>query len=408
MKILINSDINNELEKYIQENNIQDINLFCNNILKLGFECYKKQSNNSLLTNINEIINNNNQNLYKIIDEIKNNTNEIKCNFSKPTKQGIYGENIINNYINDLYPNDIITDTSNIPHSGDYHLYLTDINEKIIIEVKNYSYLVPKNQINKLIYDMKCTGINYAIFISLSSKIIGKKNNIEFELFKESNKDNIIIFITFIDNLQIGINILKILINLLNQQDINKNKLMYINNFTKQSYDNINNNINELILLKDNINKIKNNIFDLHNTISKQILDVYHSFTIFDNEYNNKLKLFQIDLTYEFSNIINIIDNKNNEDIYLFIDNYKKSKIYDILQLIISDLISLNFNIIINSKNELQINTIKNIEYGKINILKTNINIILLCNTSSINNEIQLKNINIYNWINIKSLFQII
>jgi len=394
MDFLLDLELNQELYNYIESNNIENKNKFINDIINLGFNNYKQKDENNLLNNINSLITN-----HPILSEIRNSTSEITKNFFKPISKGNYGENIISEYLSNKYQNYELIDTSTIPHSGDFQLNMNDINERIIVEVKTYNDVISRNQINKLIYDMEYTGINYSIFISLCSKIVGKKQNIEWEIFKnKEQKDNIIIFISDahsnIDNIQIGLTILKSFIKLLNTQNVNENTLMYLNKFTQQSYITINKNVCELLYLKDNINQIKNNIYSLHDNISKQILELYHTFTIFDNEYNNKIKLLQTNLTQEFSNITNIIENSNdNNDIYLFLDTYKKNKnIYEILQVIISDLISSNYIFEIVAKNELKV------ECCKINILKTNINIVF-------NDGVQLKNININNWNKYKNLF---
>jgi hypothetical protein len=393
-------NIQNKLEMYIKKNNIDDVKSFYNEILNLGFEYYIKKREMDYNTQINDIINNN-----PIINNINLNMTEITKNFYKPITKGNFGENIVNDYINKIYPNYDIVDTSHIPHSGDFHLNLNDINERVILEVKTYNEVVNKNEINKLINDMEYTGINYAVFISVCSKIVGKKNKIEWEIYKnKENKNNIIIFIpeayNNIDNIQISITLLKSFIDIFNINSIDNNlSLLYLNKFTENSYKNINNSINELSYLKDYINKIKNNIYTLHDSISKQILELYHNFTIFDNEYNNKILLLQKSINFEFNNITSIItNNNNNDDIYLFLNKYIKNKnIYEILQIIISDLISNDFIFVIINNNELNIQK-NNINHSKINILKTNINIVF-------NDGVQLKNININNWNKYKNLF---
>jgi len=64
---------------------------------------------------------------------------------------------------------------SKVPHSGNILItLLTGI--KIMVEVKNYNKIIDQEQIDKLKFDMRYNNIKGALFVSLNSGIVGKKN----------------------------------------------------------------------------------------------------------------------------------------------------------------------------------------------------------------------------------------
>lgn len=90
-----------------------------------------------------------------------------------------------------------IEDTSKIPHSGDIRCNIGDV--CVIIEVKNYSKDVPTKEVTKFLRDMEENPtIPYGIFVSLSTGISGKKNDISMEW---TNQGQLCVFISkFLDN----------------------------------------------------------------------------------------------------------------------------------------------------------------------------------------------------------------
>jgi hypothetical protein len=395
----INIEVNNENIQYlsiVNEINKDDKNNFLNYILNLGFQEYIKlknlnfnntflsnnslDNNNNLLNNLDIIIENKTNKLFNLINEIKQDTIIEKSNNIK----GITGENIIFDFFKVNFSNYTLEDTSQIPHSGDLKLFIPEITENVLIEVKNYKNTIDQKQIDKLYYDLNYTGINYAIFISLKSNIVNKKNNIEWEL-----KDNkVVIFISNFTNelLFLSIYILTNLNSLIknnkqiNNKHINEDKLLYM--------------INNIIIQKNTINQLKNNILSLHDNVSKEILNIYNLVIKYENE-----------LFYNINNLKGII-NKN-------IDNYNKPinnndiihQIHEIIinknllntiELIISHFLDTHYIEIIDNK-KIIIKKNENIIYT-IKILKSSLNLIT-------HDNIEIKNIDINNWNKIIKIF---
>lgn len=395
----LNIDLNNNNIQYLtilNEIDTNNKNNFLNYILNLGFNEYIKlkninfnkefQSNNNLdnnktlLNNLDLIIENKTNKLFNLINEIKIETNIDKSNNIK----GITGENLIYNFFKNNFSHYSLEDTSQIPHSGDLKIFIPDITENILIEVKNYKNTIDQKQIDKLYFDLNYTGIDYAIFISIKSNIVNKKNNIEWEL-----KDNkIIIFISnFTEELLfLGIYIL-INLNILikkNKQiinsNINENELLYL--------------INNILLQKNTINQLKNNILSLHDNVSKDILNIYNLIIKYEHElfYNiNNLKSIINKNINDYNKPIN-----NNDIIHKIQEIITNKNLLNTIELIISHFLESHIIEIIDNK-KILIKKNDNIIYT-LKILKTSLNLITQDN-------IEIKNIDINNWNRIIKIF---
>jgi hypothetical protein len=361
---------NLDLKSYIN-NNIknENINEFLNQLLTMGFNQFLKQNNktdNILLDTIN----------YRMLD-IKNEIQKNTLLLEKNTNKGNIGEKIIFTYLQNLnYP---IEDTSEIAHSADMKVYIPDIKQSILIEVKNYKSIVDQKQVDKFYYDLNFTGIEYGIFISLHSKIANVTFPIEWKIINSK----LIIFIS-----EFKEEYLKIALYTLNYLYKNKTKN---NNYIK--INNYNELLDDIIYLSNqqsNINKIKNDILEYHNTSSKQILSFYNTLCIFDNNFKYSIN--------KICNRLELINNKNtNNDIYLeLLDINKKHK--DLLEMIISDLSKEDITINSDIKNNKLIIQKFDKHILDIKILKTNINII-------IDGDLEFKNITINNWNKVYNYF---
>jgi hypothetical protein len=410
---------NNNLNFLEYLNTITDKQIFLNYIVELGYNEYLKLKNlkfdNQFSTkqentiNINTLLSKHTNDIYKLIDDkinvlsIYNNINAIDNK-----SRGTIGENIIYDFFKNNFNEFEIDDTSMIPHSGDFKLYIPEINEKIIIEVKNYKNTVDQKQIDKLYYDLNYSGINYGLFISLYSNISNKKNNIEWEITKINSKTNIVIFISNInDNLLFTA--VYVLINLIKL--IKSDQSVILNSSLDISK--ISNIINQIYLQKNCIQKIKNNILTLHNNISKNILELYNSIVLYENnlfyninELNNTINKNLIkevnnqdieELPVDINKIGNI--NKLNDVLHQVSELNLQKKNTEMLELILSHFLksSINYDIKIEDSKKILILNNNTIFYT-IKILKNSINIITKDN-------LEIKNIEIINWTYISKLF---
>jgi hypothetical protein len=391
---------NNDLIKHLSTLDANTRNDFINNILNLGFKEFSKLNklNTSNYNNDFQIleknINTQFDNIHLLINEIKLENKNNLLILNKNNNKGNLGEKMIYDFFNKNHYQ--IEDTSENPHSGDLKLYLTDINQYVLIEIKNYKYTVDQKQIDKFYYDLEYTGIKLGIFISLQSKIV----NIQFPIEWKITKNNeILIFISECSEEQLYLAIFSLI-------TLYKNNKLIHNNYQLSNNEDLFNDIKYLALQKDNINKLKNEILNLHSSYTNSILSLYNNLCLFDNNFNyiinkiyNKLdNLLQTSGSNEYLSQKNL---KNNE-IYLKLDKITNNK--DLLEMILSDLInkytlelieSVNQSNIKNTK--IKIINISNITIGEIKILKTTVNLILP-------SGLEIKNINKSNWNNIINL----
>jgi hypothetical protein len=369
---------NYELIQYLDSNNDINQNEFINNIIFLGFQEFKNKNN----TKINNIQNLENQmntqfnNIQLLINEIKlENQNNVLI-LNKNNNKGIFGEKMIFDFFNKN--NYQIEDTSEISHSGDLKLYLSEINKYVLLEIKNYKYTVDQKQIDKFYYDLNYTGIKLGIFISLQSKIVNIKYSLEWKITKNNE---ILIFISECneDHLYLAI---FCLISLYKHQNI-------INNTNSFNNEELLNDIKYLSLQKDTINKLKNEIITLHSSYSNSILMLYNNLCIFDNNFN-----YIIDKIYNKLDKI-IIEGSNNK-LYINLDNIHINN-KDLLEIIISDLSSKYKLELIDNKKITILEKNNDIYKGEFKLLKTTINLVLESGT-------EIKNITILSWNKIKDI----
>ncbi len=372
--ILTNQDIINHLNT-IDKN---EHNNFINYLLTLGYTEYNKSNKiyNTILDNnlieLENKLDNKFDNLKLLINEIKLENQNNLLVLNKNNNKGNIGESLIYDFFNkNKYQ---IEDTSEIAHSGDLKLYLSEINQNVLIEIKNYKNTVDQKQIDKFYYDLDYTGINLGIFISLQSKIVNTKYPIEWKI---TEKNKIMIFISGNSEEYLYIAIFCLITLYKNNNNTNLN-FKHINN------EDLFNDIKYLSLQKESINKLKNEILNIHSSSSSSILSLYNNLCIFDNNFNYILnKIYnKLDL------MINKIGSLDN-NIYINLENIQNNN-KDFLEIIISDL-STNYYLNLIDNKKIQINNKSDIQIGEIKILKTSINLIL-------KSGLEIKNINQDNW----------
>lgn len=368
MQFSINES-NTDLLNYLSNIEDNDKNDFINKILRLGF----KEFNNSL--NINySIFDEKFDNLKLLINEIRLEQENKLLQLNTNNNKGTMGEQLISEFFKKN--NHIIEDTSTIPHSGDLCLYLEEINQKVLIEIKNYKNTVDQKQIDKYYYDLNYSGHKLGIFISLNSKIVNIKYPIEWKI----NDSRIIsIFISECKEEYLYLAIYSLIL-LFKKQN-------YSSNLQLTEHTEIFEDIKYLSLQKDSINKIKQEILTIHDSQTKTLLALYNNLCIFDNNFN-----------YIIDKIYNRLDKELiTNNIYLDITNLNiPGNIKEILETIISDL-SNTYSLEFYDQKKIRISKHGIEQIGEIKILKTTINLIL-------HSGLEIKNINKENWSKILGL----
>ena len=375
MNFVINES-NVDLLNYLDTISEIEQNNFINQILKLGFQEFNKHNTNAIQDSVINLFDDKLDNLKLLINEIKLEQQNKMLQLNTNNTKGALGEQLIYEFFKQN--NYHIEDTSGIAHSGDMCLYLEEINQNVLIEIKNYKNSVDQKQIDKFYYDLNYTGIKLGIFISLQSKIVNIKYPIEWKI-NEANE--ILIFISECKEEYLYLAIYSLILLF--------KKTNYKSNLQLIEHTEIYNDIKYLSNQKDSINKIKQDILSIHESYTKSILTLYNNLCTFDNNFN-----------YILNKIYNRLDKElisaHNNKLYLeSIDLNIPNNIKEILDIIISDLSAVYKLEFVDPKKIKISQNDKNI--GEIKILKTTINLIL-------DSGLELKNINKDNWNKILNL----
>ena len=245
------------------------------------------------------------------IDSLKNNINNDELNnkitllehslekliglSTSSAKKGELAENIIENIFNSRYGDILFKNTSQTPHSGDAWLYLP--NDKIImLESKNYTNTINKDEIIKLQNDMVTNHIKWGLFLSFNSGIQGMKE-IDFNIFTHNNENYHVIFVSNLSNdiykLDFSISLIRKLLNAYSDLE----QFPWIVNNIKSELINLNNILEQNYLLRDHF-------IIMEKDIIKNI-----------NNFYVKLRDYQFNLDTKIKDIINKITSTMNHSI---------------------------------------------------------------------------------------------
>jgi len=287
---------------------------------------------NTLLSKINEKI-----------EPLNNSLNKLLGLQTASCKKGELGENIIQNAFLTRYGDILYEDKSGVPHSGDAWIYLQD-KEKIMIESKNYTKTINKDEVEKMEYDMKFNNIKFCLFLSLNAPIQGFRE-MDLYSFTHNDENYFAIMISNLSNdinkLDLGYTMIRKLMELFN----NSEKFPWIQ---KKIKDNLNK-VNEIV--------IKNYVLrDSFYTMEKSIqssMDIYHK-QIRDYQYEMEqlIKSFTSDISTTMVDSIKDKKEPSTKEILLI---HKTKKIYQVVSHI-SDLIEKKkWNLLEISKNKYEL-----------------------------------------------------
>lgn len=161
-------------------------------------------------------------------DELK----QFLSKYNASSNKGKYGENNLFSVLTALFPSSEITDTTGMKASGDFILKRID-KPTILLENKDYSHNINKDEIAKFIRDVDSQNMN-GIFISQYSGI-SFKNNYHIDV----NKGNILVYIQHCeyspDKIRIAIDIIDYLSSKVQELNLGET-----NNIPKEVLDDIN------------------------------------------------------------------------------------------------------------------------------------------------------------------------
>ena len=249
-------------------------------------------------------------------------------------KKGELAEVILESHMKSRYGDITYQDMSQTSHSGDAHISFD--NTIIMLESKNYTNKVNKDEVEKMRKDMIHTNIRWGIFISWSSNIIDKKE-FDIEIFHEKGIQYFCIFVSNlssdIDRLDLAIQLIRKLIKYTDTKDGN---ITWI-------YDMIQNDIEQL-----------NNIIAKNYQLRIWFEEMEINTNLQMSRFYTKMRDYMFEMDTTIKEIINRIANtttqsiKTNHSIYnLYLEKYKDNKkIFPVLSKLLD--VFKEFNIIID------------------------------------------------------------
>jgi hypothetical protein len=360
MNDTINININLNKKKYPELFNlssIDDIKNELNYLINIGYSTIYK-NNNTSIDNVcrkfkDDIISNfsdknliirqeietlkTNINSFNIDDKINKLTLIIEDLFgisNTSNKKGEISEDFVYTIFENKFKNYCYDKKRHIPHNADGELN-SPSGLKCLVEVKNYTKSVDKKEVDKFKFDLYNTNINFGLFISLKTGIVGK-NNIDYENVKHNNETFHIVYISHTANdsskLESSILLLESLYKFQKNNIIN-NDVQWVYNSVISHFKELNKLIDKTTILRDQFNIMERNI--------KNNFDNYHFFLRnYESDLKIKMKEIWKKIFIQFNKSNDIIENFN--DLYHYILNLnKKDKCFIIISKII-DIFRIN------------------------------------------------------------------
>ena len=236
---------------------------------------------------------------------------------SASSKKGELGENIIQNAFTTRYGDILYEDKSNVAHSGDAWLLLPD-SKIVMVESKNYTNTINKNEIIKMEYDMKHNNIRFCLFLSLNAPIQGFRD-MDFHTFTHNGDIYFAIMVSNLTNniskLDLAFNMIRKLIEIMNTPE----KFPWIQKKIHEGLNRVNEIISKNYLLRDNFYIMEKSIYSA--------MDVYHKeLRNFQYELEETIQL----LTKEINSTMDDSIQKQ-ETIREILIKHKDKKIYSII-----------------------------------------------------------------------------
>jgi hypothetical protein len=313
-----------------------EIPTIANKIFKLGYDIlfpsFEKIEDIKTHSIVNEKVLNLEASLDKLIG--------ISNTYSLSSKKGEIGENFLEIIFENRYGDIIYKNMAQTNHSGDAWLYLPD-NKIIMLESKNYTYTVDKNEVTKMQNDMITHNINYGIFISLNSNIQGYKEIDIFTFQHNGNVYTILMISTLINDikkLDLGLSIIR-------------NILLYSNKKLHWIEKDIKNELHDLHQIIQFNYTIRDNFYITEKEIIKSLNNHFIKLRDYQYDIENKIK----DILTKINNTLeNSIEFTYDYDVLLneCKDPKMKALVIQIIDLLSSQKISINSQLELYNNND--------------------------------------------------------
>ena len=213
--------------------------------------------NEVILNGIQKSNPNNNSQLLDIISELKKQMESVFHKMQNSNIRGKLSENMLLSILTQMFPNFPIEETNKQKESGDF---IVDHNllGLILFENKDYTYNVPKQEVEKFIRDVNLKE-SHGIFLSQNSGI-ANKNMFQIEF---STKGKVIVYL---HNVNYDYSLISYAVSIINQfADIAKRE------YTNTNKDEYNISKDTILHIIEEWNKVKNTNVEIIKNLQEQI-----------------------------------------------------------------------------------------------------------------------------------------
>lgn len=242
---------------------------------------------------------------------------------SNSCKKGNFGENVLEEVFSKRYGDVQFERKSNVAHSGDAWLYLPD-GKLIMLESKNYTTTVNKDEIIKLQSDMINHHIKWGLLVSFNSAIQGMRE-LDLHTFIHNNETY---FVIMISNLSADIHKLDLGLQIIRKLMLTMNDLPQFPWIIKD----ISQNLNELNQIIQKNYFLRDSYYNMERDVQKSLSNYHVILRDYQYDIENKIKEItsKIKETMDAS-IVYKKENKKEDEIQQIIDKYQDKKILPII-----------------------------------------------------------------------------
>jgi len=329
-------------------------------IFRTGYDIhYPKFDDNSsieyhaILQSIDEIKNTSNNNMDSKFSELIESIHKLTGINNNSSKRGEVGENMLEEIFKKRYGDIVYENKAKTPHSGDAWLHLPD-KKMIMLESKNYTQRVGREEVDKMESDMKTNHIKFGVFVSWSSQVQNRKD-LDFHTFSHNGETYMVVIISNLGDdiikLDLGLQIIRELAENFNDMK----QFQWIQNDITQS-------LNELDLIIQKNYKLRDNYYSMSNNIRSSMDSFYNQLRDYQYEINIKAQeiIDKVKNTMNNSKQKNKIKNISNT--HLLKEFKKNKKMFPILSSLMDTVSNIENMSIETTKDPSTFSLIKNKE----------------------------------------------
>ena len=237
------------------------------------------------------------------------------------SKKGEVGENMLEEIISQRYGDIVFENKAKIPHSGDAWLHLPD-KKIIMLESKNYSYRINKEEVEKMENDMKTNHIRFGVFVSWNSTVQNRKD-IDIHSFNHNSETYMVVIVSNLGSDIIKLDLALQIIRKLAEYFDEIKKFPWIINDIKQNLIDLDKIIQKNYKLRDSFYQMSNGIRGSLDYFYQHLRDYQYEINKTAQNIINKVEstMESSCIEYRVPNIELLSNHKENNKIFPILSN---------------------------------------------------------------------------------------